>query len=587
MPQDQQSEATRITVPAGLPDVVTREVPGEVPGAAPDEPGFGPLADTGHHTDWPEDAVPTRELDVLVVGAGFAGIYAVHRFRELGYTVRAFEVGAGVGGTWFWNRYPGARCDVESMEYSFSFSPELEQEWEWTERYPAQPELLRYLQHVAERFDLLRDIQLETRVEAVVWHEADQAWRATTDRGDRVRARYVVMATGNLSAARIPDFPGMADFRGQTYHTAHWPDDGVDFTGQRVGVIGTGSSGTQAIPIIAEQAAHLTVFQRTANYSLPAHNRPLGPEEQHETKSRYPELRRLMRYSRNGQTRLWNDRPALEATAEERAAEYAARWQVGGGGFIGAFNDLLRSEEANETAAAFVRAKIREIVQDPTVAAQLTPSGFPMGSKRVTVDTGYYATYNRPNVALVDVKAAPIETLTERGLRTTDAEYELDAIVFATGFDAMTGALLRVDIRGRDGLSLKEKWAAGPRTYLGVSTAGFPNLFIVTGPGSPSVISNVVVSIEQHIEWISDLIEWLRKNELAVVEADRSAEDAWVEHVNEVAAGTLFIKGNSWYLGANVPGKPRVFMPYVGGVGTYRRHCEEIAARDYEGFVAV
>jgi cyclohexanone monooxygenase len=586
MPQDPQSEPTLITVPAGVPGVVSREVPGEVPGGAPDDPAFGPLADTGAHTAWPEDTAPTRQLDVLVVGAGFAGLYAVHRFRELGYTVRAYEVGSGVGGTWFWNRYPGARCDVESLEYSFSFSPELEQEWEWTERYPAQPELLRYLQHVAERFDLLRDIQLETRVEAVVWDEADQSWRVTTDRGDRVRARYVVMATGNLSAARIPDFPGLGDFRGQMYHTAHWPDGGVDFRGRRVGVIGTGSSGTQAIPIIAEQAEHLTVFQRTANYSLPAHNRPLAPEDQQDTKARYPELRRLMRYSRNGQTRTWNDRSALEASEEERAAEYAARWQVGGGGFIGSFNDLLSNEEANETAAAFVRAKIREIVHDPAVAEKLMPSGFPMGSKRVTVDTGYYATYNRPNVTLVDVKPAPIETLTERGLRTTEAEYELDAIVFATGFDAMTGALLRVDIRGRDGLSLKEKWAAGPRTYLGVSTAGFPNLFIVTGPGSPSVISNVVVSIEQHVEWISDLVVWLNKNDLTVVEVDPSAEDAWVDHVNEVAAGTLFVKGNSWYLGANVPGKPRVFMPYVGGVGTYRRHCEEIATRDYEGFLA-
>jgi len=376
----------------------------------------------------------------------------------------------------------------------------------------------------------------------------------------------------------------MDSFQGSTYHTAHWPEGGVDFTGQRVGVIGTGSSGTQAIPVIAEQAEHLWVFQRTANYSLPAHNRPLTTEEQAETKANYRELRRVMRYSRNGQVRLWNDKSALAATPDERAEEYEARWQIGGGGFIGAFNDLLADEAANETAQEFVRGKIRHIVKDPAVAEKLIPSGFPMGSKRVTVDTGYYATYNRPNVELVDVRSAPIVELTEKGLRTTEAEYELDSVVFATGFDAMTGALLRIDIRGRDGLTLKEKWAAGPRTYLGVGTAGFPNLFIVTGPGSPSVISNVVVSIEQHIEFISDLVEWLKKNDQSVVEPDPAAEDAWVQHVNDVAAKTLFIKGNSWYLGANVPGKPRVFMPYVGGVGTYRRHCEEIAAKDYEGF---
>lgn len=586
MSQDATTDPTVIPVPAEVPGIVSREVPGEVPGGAPDDPPFGPLAEHPH-PQWPQGAEPTRELDVLIVGAGFAGLYGVYRFRELGYTVRAYDVATGVGGTWFWNRYPGARCDVESLEYSFSFSPELEQEWEWTERYPAQPELLRYMEHVAERFDLYRDIQLETRVETAVWHEGDQAWRVTTDQGDLVRARFVIMATGNLSAARVPDFPGMDAYQGRTYHTAHWPDEGVDFTGQRVGVIGTGSSGTQAIPIIAEQADSLTVFQRTANFSLPAHNRPLTTEEQNEVKARYRELRRQMRYSRNGQVRQWNDKSALSVSEQERAAEYEARWQVGGGGFIGAFNDLLADEAANETAQEFVRGKIREIVKDPEVAEKLIPSGFPMGSKRVTVDTGYYATYNRPNVSLVDVRKAPIVELTEKGLRTTEAEYELDAVVFATGFDAMTGALLRVDIRGRNGLSLKEKWAAGPRTYLGVGTAGFPNLFIVTGPGSPSVISNVVVSIEQHIEFISDLVEWLTKNDQSVVEADPAAEDAWVQHVNDVAAATLFIKGNSWYLGANVPGKPRVFMPYVGGVGTYRQHCEEIAARDYEGFLTV
>ncbi|GAB3980839.1 NAD(P)/FAD-dependent oxidoreductase [Actinoallomurus acanthiterrae] len=528
--------------------------------------------------------IQAAEFDVVIVGAGFAGLYAVHRLRGLGLSVRCYDAASGVGGTWFWNRYPGARCDVESMDYSYSFSPELEQEWSWTERYPAQPEILRYLNHVADRFDLRRDIQLETRVTGASFDEAEGRWEVRTDRGDLARARFVVMATGCLSAARIPDFPGLDSFQGATYHTADWPHEGVDFTGERVGVIGTGSSGTQAIPLIAAQAAHTTVFQRTANFSLPARNRPLDREYERALKARYREHREFVRYTPNGTARRNNDRSALEVPAEERRAEYESRWQEGGGGFIGAFNDLLKNEDANDTAAEFLRSKIREIVRDPKVAELLTPRGFPVGSKRVTVDTGYYATFNRPNVTLVSVRSAPIEEIIPTGIRTAEASYDLDVIVFATGFDAITGAVLAMDLRGRGGLRLRDKWSAGPRTYLGLVTAGFPNLFLVTGPGSPSVISNMVVSIEQHVDFIADYLVHLEKNGLTVTEADAAAEDAWMDHVNEVGAGTLFVKGNSWYVGANVPGKPRVFMPYVGGVGVYRRKCEEIAANDFPGF---
>jgi len=528
-----------------------------------------------------------RQFDAIVVGAGVAGLYMLHRLRGLGLSVRVYEAGDNVGGTWYWNRYPGARCDVESIDYSYSFSDDLQQEWDWSERYASQPEILRYVNHVADRFDLRRDIQFETRVTVAIFDEATNRWTVETDTGERVSATFCVMATGCLSSAQVPRFTGHDRFEGNWHHTGNWPHDGVDFTGQRVGVIGTGSSAIQSIPVIARQATHLYVFQRTPNFSVPARNAALDPEHVRNVKASYAERRQKARESRSGFLVPLNqnsETPALEATPETRQQEYEARWARGGFGLLASFSDLYSSKEANDSAAAYVHAKIREIVDDPAVAERLLPHDHPVGTKRLCVDTDYYATYNRDNVTLVDIRTAPIEEITPDGLRTRDAAYELDSIVFATGFDAMTGALARIDIRGRDGVVLKEKWAGGPRTYLGIASAGFPNLFLITGPGSPSVLSNMMTSIEQHVDWTTDCIEYLRERRLATIEATLGSEDEWVDHVNEVAETTLYPTAGSWYMGANVPGKPRIFMPYVGGVGSYRTRCAEIAANGYEGF---
>jgi cyclohexanone monooxygenase len=523
-------------------------------------------------------------LDAVIVGAGFAGLYMLYRLRGLGLSARVFEAGGGVGGTWYWNRYPGARCDVESMDYSYSFSDALQQEWRWTERYAAQPEILKYINHVADRFDLRRDVQLETRVTAAVFDEATSRWTVETDRGDRVSASFCIMATGCLSDAQVPDISGRETFAGPWYHTGRWPHEGVDFTGQRVAVIGTGSSAIQSIPIIARQATHLFVFQRTPNYSVPARNAPLDPEYERRVKADYAEFRRQARESRIGFVVERGEDSALAVSAQAREGEYEKRWSRGGLGFAATYVDLLTSQEANDTAADFFRAKIRSIVRDPAVADALCPTDYPLGTKRLCVDTDYYATFNRDNVTLVDLRKTPLLAITPRGVRTQDAEYAVDSLVFATGFDAMTGALLRIDIRGRGGLPLREKWAGGPRTYLGLAVAGFPNLFTITGPGSPSVLSNMIVSIEQHVDWIAACITWLRRRGLARIEASAAAEAAWVAHVLEVGNLTLYPRAKSWYMGANVPGKPRVFLPYIGGVGVYRQKCDEVAARDYEGF---
>src|SRR5215211_2933011 len=528
-----------------------------------------------------------RVVDAVIVGAGFAGLYMLYRLRNLGLSVRVIEAGGGIGGTWYWNRYPGARCDVQSMDYSYSFSNELQQEWHWTERYAAQPEILRYIEHVADRFDLRRDIQLETRVTMARFDEAVNRWHIETDHGEHVSARFCIMATGCLSTAKIPAFLGLESFAGKTYHTSHWPHTDVDFTGQSVGVIGTGSSAIQSIPIIARQAASLVVFQRTPNFSVPAWNRPLDPEYECQVKTDYAEFRRQARESRVGYVVPVNHQSALAATPEERQSEYEMRWQRGGLGFAAAYTDLLTRQEANDTAAEFFRVKIRSIVRDAAVAEALVPKDFPLGTKRICVDTDYYDTFNRGNVTLIDLHSEPIEAITPRGVRTQAAEYEFDSIVFATGFDAMTGALLSIDIQGRAGGTLRQKWVDGPRTYLGIAIAGFPNLFTITGPGSPSVISNMMVSIEQHVDWIADCLAHLQSQALQTIEATPEAEAAWVAHVNEVANATLYPLARSWYTGANVPGKPRIFMPYVGGVGAYRKHCDEVAARNYEGFTLI
>src|SRR5580692_11640957 len=522
--------------------------------------------------------------DVVVVGAGFAGMYMLHKLRGLGLSARVYEQGGDVGGTWYWNRYPGARCDVESMQYSYSFSDELQQQWNWSERYAPQPEILKYANHVADRFKLRPDIQLDTRVDRATFDESANSWSVTTSDGRTVTAKYVVLATGCLSNARTPDIKGLADFKGKVYHTGHWPHERVDFSGLRVGVIGTGSSAIQSVPVIAEQARHLTVFQRTANFSIPARNIALTPQERDSFRSNYPEIRRKARQTRNGIVQEMPDRGALDDGDNERRARYEARWTRGGLTFMSVYNNLAFDKAANDTAADFVRGKIAEIVRDPKTARLLQPTNHPIGSKRICIDSDYFATFNRPNVTLVDIRSDPIEEILPNAVRTAAGDYEVDALVLATGFDAMTGSVARIDISGRDGQTLNRKWAEGPRTYLGLMSAGFPNLFIVTGPGSPSVLSNMIVSIEQHVDWITDSIAWMRGRDLATMEANRQAEEDWVAHVNEVAHGTLYPQANSWYMGANIPGKPQIFMPYIGGVGVYRQICNDVAAKGYEGF---
>lgn len=528
----------------------------------------------------------TRAFDAIVVGAGIAGLYALHRLRQLGMSVRVYEAGSGVGGTWFWNRYPGARCDIESLEYSYSFSDDLQQEWKWPERYGTQAEILRYIDHVAERFDLLRDVQLNTRVASAVFDAAANRWTVATDGGEVASAQYCIMATGNLSTPRVPDVKGLDRFTGKWYHSGLWPKEGVDFSGQRVAVIGTGSTAIQMIPHVARQAQHLYVLQRTANFSIPARNSPLDPERERRHKAEYPARRRAAYDTPFGVSGYpAPTKSALQVTAEERQRTYEAKWAEGGTvGMLTSYTDLLLSPEANETAAEFVRQKIRGIVRDPAVAELLAPRDHPIGSKRLCLDTDYYETYNRDNVTLVDARRAPIEEITANGLRTAAAEYELDAIVFATGFDAMTGALAEIDVRLASGETLKGRWSAGPKTYLGLMVAGFPNLFLVTGPGSPGVKSQMILSIEQHTDWIVECLEHLRSRGFNRIEPQAAAENAWVEHVNQVAAATLYPKADSWYMGANIPGKPRVFMPYVGGVHRYKVKCDEVARNGYEGF---
>ncbi|WP_017589008.1 flavin-containing monooxygenase [Nocardiopsis ganjiahuensis] len=527
---------------------------------------------------------PVR-LDAAVIGAGFGGMYALHRLRDrLGLTAHAFEAGDGVGGTWYWNRYPGARCDAESVFYSYSFDEDLQQEWVWSERYAAQPEILSYAEHVADRLDLRRSITFGTRVSSAHYDEDRCLWLLATDTGRRVEARYLVTALGCLSAAQAPGIDGLDGFLGEVHHTAHWPHEGVDLSGKRVAVIGTGSSGIQAVPEIANLAEHLTVFQRTPHYTVPARNRPLTEEEFDDVRDRYPELREEARDTAVG---LLLDPPpgnAADLTETERTAELERRWHRGGLGFISAFGDLLMDETSNTIAADYVRERIRETVRDPRTAELLTPADYPIATKRICLDTGYYEAFNRENVSLVSVRDTPIERITPTGVRVDGTDHEFDVIVFATGFDAMTGAYTRMDLRGRDGRRIDEEWRAGPRAYLGVAVSGFPNLFTVTGPGSPSVLTNMMASIEQHVDWITDYIDHLERSGVAAAEAEEEAQDSWVAHVAEVASHTLYSRAGSWYMGANVEGKPRVFMPYAGGLNLYRQQCDRIASQGYPGF---
>ena len=523
------------------------------------------------------------DVDAVVVGAGFAGLYMLHRLRSMGLSARVFEKGSGVGGTWYWNRYPGARCDTDSVEYSYQFSDALQQEWRWTERFATQPEILRYLEHVADRFDLCRDIQFDTAVTEAIFDETAGCWRIATDDGARLTATYCIMATGCLSAVNRPAFDGLDRFEGEWYHTGAWPHEEVSFAGKRVGVVGTGSSAIQSIPVIAAKASHLTVFQRQANYTIPARNAPLDPVAYAEIRETYGELRREAKKTPTGCWWIVNPATADEMSADERRRELEARWEMGGLCMYSVFADVLMNDEANEIAADFVREKISELVRDPQVAALLSPHSF-IGCKRICLDTDYYATFNRPNVALVDVSDAPVEEITRTGLRTGGRDYELDTIVFAIGFDAMTGPLLGIDIRGRDGRTLKAKWADGPRAYLGLAIEGFPNLFTITGPASPSVLTNMVPAIEQHVEWIADFIAHALAGGRPRIEASLAAEDAWLAHHDEVANGTVFPGCNSWYVGANVAGKPRRVMPYTGGFPAYIEKCEAVAANGYEGF---
>jgi cyclohexanone monooxygenase len=523
-------------------------------------------------------------FDAVVVGAGFAGMYMLHRLRGLGFSARVYEAGGGVGGTWYWNRYPGARCDVESMQYSFSFSEELDQQWDWSEKYAPQPEILSYANHVADRFDLRQHIRFDTRVTAATYDETAKSWRIETDPGDQVTAKFCIMAVGCLSAANRPPFRGREEFRGPIYHTGEWPHEGVDFTGLRVGVIGTGSSAIQSIPIIAQQASALTVFQRTATYSVPAWNEKLTPEYRKTIKADYPALRAKARARPTGFYFPFNMQPALEATPEERERQYQEAWERGGLPFLGAYGDLLFEKAANDTIAEFARRKIRELVKDPTTAELLCPDNV-FGCKRLCVDTGYFETYNLPHVELVDVSKTPIERFTAQGIEVDGVEYPLDAIVCATGFAAMTGSYDRMRITGRDGVTLAEKWRAGPRAYLGVASTGFPNLFTITGPGSPSVLASMIQAIEQHVDWMVDCMAHMRDIGAETVEPIQHYEDEWVEHVNDVSKISLRSTCSSWYVGANIPGRPRVFMPYIGGFPVYVQKCNEVMTNGFEGFI--
>ena len=558
-----------------------------MPGKFSGKLDFAPIGDL--------DKTKAEKVDVLVVGAGFAGMYILKMLKDAGYNVLVVEEADGVGGTWYWNRYPGARCDVPSLEYSYGFSDELQQEWEWSSKYSTQPEILEYANHVADRFDLKRYIRFGRRVMAATYLEETKSWYVVTSSGNQFESKYCIMATGSISAINKPKFAGLDSFKGDWYLTGRWPHENVDLSGKSVGIVGTGSSGVQTIPMLAQKAKHLTVFQRTANYSIPARNRPLDPEEVKEIKNNYGTVRERQRDTRAGiMVRVENDfdnyitvnpgmKSALEVSEEERTKEYQERWEKGFHGFLAGYTDIGLNEDANETAAEFVRSKIKETVKDPVTAEILSPKNA-IGCKRLCADTNYFETYNRDNVSLIDLNETPIETLVPEGIKTSDKVFELDVVVFATGFDALTGALTSIDISGRQGRKLADKWSDGPRSFLGLAVEGFPNLFTITGPGSPAVLGNVLMAIEQHVEWVFQCIDDMESSGKTEIEADMVSEDEWMDHVEDLASETLRYSCNSWYVGANVPGKKRVFMPYTGGYDVYRKRCKDIADHGYTGF---
>lgn len=535
-------------------------------------------------------------LDALIIGAGFSGLYQLYCLRDnLGLTVKVLEAGDGVGGTWYWNRYPGARCDSESHVYCYTFSKELTEEWNWSERYPGTAEIVSYLNHVADRFCLRRSIEFNTPVVAARYDEQHSCWTIEADKGKLYRARFLITAVGCLSSANIPDIDGLSNFEGECYHTGQWPPDGVQFEGKRVGQIGTGSTGIQAAPVIAQTARHLTVFQRTANYSVPARNHALTTETRKAQKRHADANRKLTRSNTNGHGWRVSDQKALETSPDERNAIYEQAWQTGGLKFRASFSDLLSCDKANATAAQFIQNKIRQLVENPETAASLADIDHPYAAKRPPIDTHYFETYNKDNVTLVDLRKTPISQITRSALvccgvdeagEQFENRVELDVLVFATGYDAITGSLLRMDIRGRNNLRLSEAWSSGPRNHLGLQVAGFPNLFTITGPGSPCVLTNMPAAIEQHVEWISDCIAYLKENNHTRIESPESSVESWVSEVNAEADKTLLpsVK-HSWYLGANIPGKPRVFMPYAGGLDQYRDICQKVADEDYVGFL--
>ena len=525
-----------------------------------------------------------KPLDAIVIGAGFGGMCIVHRLRSMGLSIRGIEAGGDVGGVWYWNRYPGARCDLMSIDYSYSFSEEIQQEWTWTEQFAAQPEILAYANFVADRLDLRKEFQFNTRVESVTFDDARRLWITTTDRGDTFEATYCIMASGPLSVPKGLDLAGAEDFKGELFHAAKWPHRAVDFTGKRVGVIGTGSTGIQIVPVVAEEAAELFVFQRTPSFTLPMRNKPLAPDYVAQVKRNYPALRASARNTPIGGFRPTSTRPLFSVTPEDRLELLEDAWRRGGLAFLGTFSDLLTNAEANEIVAEFVRGKISEVVEDPDTAERLKPRGYPIFARRPCLDTNYYESFNRSNVHLVDLLDDPIVRLTAHGVQTHTREIELDALILATGYDGLTGAMLAIDVKGRGGRRLSDKWREGARSYLGLAIEGFPNLFMICGANGPAALANIVTLNEQNTDWIAECIDYMRHNELATMEATVESEDQWMNTISELAEKSLMPKANTWYVGTNISGKPRTFSLYSGGFHKYRETCESATANQYRGF---